>query len=116
MKTVKAFMVFLLLLIVSCGGPLVEVSDSGNPPTPTPTTPTNPEPTPGKERINFEEAVEIMDTYCAQCHANSSWMDSERELRNSSVEAQTKNKNMPPSYSNTEMPDDVRKLFLTYPF
>jgi len=118
MKKVKAFMMLLLFqLVVSCGGPLVEVSESDpNPPTTVPGPTPGPTPGPSDERINYEEAVGIMSTYCAQCHANSPWMDNEVAFRESSVGAQVKNRNMPPSYANEEMPDDIRKLFLTYPF
>jgi mono/diheme cytochrome c family protein len=95
-----------LIMTLSCGAP--EADKEPTEPAPQPT----PSPTPGG-RTSFAEAQSIMQSYCAECHANAGFIKSETALKASTAKARVQNATMPPPYAD-QMSAADRGKFLNF--
>lgn len=120
MKILKGIVLLSVMVSISCG-PLIEVREgaevTGEPATPAPIPTPPPSPPPSSDVASYDEAMDLLEQYCAQCHSNSPWLNgNELDLKRSTVQIRVQNNTMPPPISNIVMPDEDRERLLTYPF
>ena len=108
------FLIWLPLLFFSCGTETRVVEEkppSGNQP-PIPDTGNG-----DKNELNFTNVNrEILQPYCAPCHAADTFMQNEAKLfgSNAMVRILPPGKSMPPGYASKPMPDNVRNVLIQY--
>jgi len=80
----------LLFLLVSCGSSSHESTETPQEPKPFP------RPSPGVDDLTFNSDIKpLLNTYCAQCHSDDSFMTSESKFLSSDAPNRIANKSMP---------------------
>lgn len=103
----KKIMFFgMMFLSLSCGAPVADKE------TPQPVPQPKPTPSPGG-KTSFADAQSIMQSYCAECHANAGFIKSETALKASTAKARVQNATMPPPYAD-QMNATERGKFLNF--
>jgi hypothetical protein len=72
-----------------------------------------PGPSPGA-KISYQEMQGHLNVYCAGCHANDDFMDSERALRSSSAFDRIFNNSMPPRNAPKDLPQTIRTKMVNF--
>jgi|SRR6478609_3121538 len=99
------FLLAIVFLIVSCGGPAPQQQAQQPIPGPTPT----PTPQPGG-KTSFADAQSIMKNYCNDCHATAAFTKTEQALIASSAKSRVQNSTMPPPYASQMSAGDKTKF------
>ena len=85
-------LILFALLFFGCGG---DTTRTEYIPIPNP----GGQPSPGGQtgKPSYQETQALLVTHCQQCHGNSNFLKSERQLRSSSVLNRVRSRNMPPN-------------------
>ncbi len=99
---------FLIFFFLGCGRDVVRteyvtVPDDGG------SDPVDP---PVDEKPSYQETQALLNVYCLKCHANASFITSEKGLLASAAKQRVWNKQMPPNQE--ALPDAERKLILAF--
>ena len=100
----------LMFALAGCGGETTRTEY-----VPIPSTGTTQPPTGGGSqngKPSYQETQALLVTHCQQCHANATFMQSERQLRASSVLNRVRSRNMPPNGGN--LSDAERRRIIAF--
>jgi len=88
------FLFLMFLMLVGCGSPVSEETVQEDP------GPSGPvEPGDGSAPTFASDVKPLLQTYCAECHSDATFISNEAAFLKSKAPTRIGNKSMPPSYS-----------------
>jgi len=104
--------ILIIAMLMGCGsGETKVVRVPSDPPAEQPPPPVPP---PRGGKTSFNEARQIIGTYCESCHTNSPWLRDPASLKASGARARTQNNSMPPNNSPVKMGNAARQRLLNF--